>query len=483
MQFNSYFFILFFLPICVIGYFLLNRIHFTAGMLYLLGMSLWFYGYFNTKYLMIILSSIVVNFLLSKIINVNNIIIKKTALTIGVSFNIGLLFYFKYYDFFIQNINQIFQKNFNLQNILLPLGISFFTFQQLSYIIDSYNGKTGGYRFFEYALFVSFFPQLVAGPIVLHDELIPFFRNNSIKKVNFDNLVQGIIMFVLGLFKKVLIADLLGRMVTWGFENIEAATSMDFILVMLAYTFQIYFDFSGYSDMAVGIAQMFNFKLPINFDSPYKACSILDFWKRWHMTLTRFLRTYIYFPLGGSKRGTVRTYLNILIVFLLSGLWHGANYTFILWGALHGVAQCINRFFKKQYDTWHFVVQWGITFIFLNFTWLLFRADNLKQWEMLCKKIISLSDLQVSSQLMDQVRLPEIDYLYNNTKLGWLNGHIKGFTMWLVFAGCFWLVLNCTNNQRRQIRPGVFTLITIPVLLLWCLVSLGSISVFLYFNF
>lgn len=483
MQFNSYFFILWFLPLCIIGYFLLNRIHFTVGMVYLFGMSLWFYGYFNAKYLIIILSSIAINFLLSKIMITKNIFIKRFALILGILFNIGLIFYFKYYDFFIQNINQIFHLNFNFKNILLPLGISFFTFQQLSYIIDSYNGKTEEYSFWEYGLFVTFFPQLVAGPIVLHNELIPAFRNHSVKKVNFDNLAQGIVLFILGLFKKILIADILGRMVTWGFENIEAATSMDFILVMFAYTFQIYFDFSGYSDMATGIAWMFNFKLPINFDSPYKACSILDFWKRWHITLTRFLRTYIYFPLGGSKKGSVRTYINIMIVFLISGLWHGANYTFILWGGLHGLAQCLNRFFKKQYDTWHPVVQWGTTFIFLNFTWLLFRSDSLRQWKSLCKKIISLSDLQVSSQLINQIRLPEIDYLYNSTKLGWLNGNIRGFTMWFLLAGCFWLTLNCTNNQKRQIKHGVSTLIFMPVLLVWCLVSLGTISVFLYFNF
>lgn len=379
MQFNSYFFILLFLPTCVVGYYLFNKISYTFGMIHLLAMSLWFYGYFNKIYLMLMIGSILVNFGLSKLMEHNNPYTKKIALVVGILFNLGIIFYFKYYNFFIQNVNLIFKLSFNLRNILLPLGISFFTFQQLSYIIDSYNGKTceGGYNFIEYALFISFFPQLVAGPIVLHDELIPLFRDELKKKVDFSNLAQGIIIFTLGLFKKVIIADGLGRMVTWGFDNIDVATSMDFILVMIAYTFQIYFDFSGYSDMATGIAWMFNFKLPMNFNSPYKAYSIIDFWKRWHMTLTRFLRTYIYFPLGGNRKGTIRTYLNTMIVFLISGVWHGANYTFILWGILHGVAQCINRFFKNEYEKWNLVIQWIITFIFLNFTWLLFRADSL----------------------------------------------------------------------------------------------------------
>lgn len=485
MQFNSYFFILVFLPVCVTGYYLLNRLSSSFGMAYLLGMSLWFYGYFNKSYLLLIICSIVVNFELSKVIERNTSYIKKGALILGILFNVGMIFYFKYFDFFIQNVNRIFAANFNLKHILLPLGISFFTFQQLSYILDAYSGKTGsgGYCFMEYALFIAFFPQLVAGPIVLHDELIPFFRDKSKRNADTDNLARGIILFTLGLFKKVMIADVLGRMVSWGFGNAEAATSMDLILVMLAYTFQIYFDFSGYSDMAAGIGWMFNIKLPMNFNSPYKAYSIIDFWKRWHMTLTRFLRTYVYFPLGGSRKGTVRTYFNTMAVFLVSGIWHGANYTFILWGMLHGLAQCTNRFFKTWYERLNPIIQWTLTFLFLNFTWLLFRADSLYQWKALCKKIISLKDMRVTPELIAQVSLPEFNYLFQNTKLAWLNTHITGFTMWFLLAGCFWITLNCANNQERRLRPGGAALMFIPVLLVWCLISLGTVSVFLYFNF
>lgn len=323
----------------------------------------------------------------------------------------------------------------------------------------------------------------MAGPVVLHDELIPFFRDGSKKTVDADNLARGVTMFTLGLFKKVMIADVLGRMVAWGFGNIEVATSMDLILAMLAYTFQIYFDFSGYSDMATGIAWMFNFRLPMNFNSPYQACSMIDFWKRWHMTLTRFLRTYVYFPLGGNKKGAARMYFNTMAVFLVSGIWHGANYTFILWGLLHGLAQCINRRFKEQYERWNPVVQWGVTFLFLNVTWLLFRAESLHQWKSLCAKIVSLADMRVSRQMVAQVSLPELGYLFRHTKLGWLDSHITGFSMWALFAACFWLTLNCENSQQRQLKPRAITLVAVPILLVWCLVSLGSISVFLYFNF
>lgn len=341
----------------------------------------------------------------------------------------------------------------------------------------------GGYTFIEYSLYVMFFPQLVAGPIVLHNELIPFLRDLSAKKINLKNFVNGIMLFILGLSKKVLIADTLGKVVVWGFENTDIATSMDLILVMLAYTFQIYFDFSGYSDMAVGIGWLFNFRLPMNFNSPYQAHSIIDFWKRWHITLTRFLRTYIYYPLGGSKKGSIRTYIHIMIVFLVSGIWHGANYTFILWGLLHGIAQCINRFFKKQYDGLIPMIQWGITFIFLNFTWLLFRADDLQQWINMCKKIISFSNLQISSQLMEQALVPEFKCLYQCLGIEGVHNYMSKFSMWAFMIMCFWLTLKCSNNQETRLTARWNTLIIMPILFVWCLSSLSSISVFLYFNF
>lgn len=485
MQFNSYYFILFFLPISIIGYYLLNQVCLTAGLLYLLGMSLWFYGFFKAHFLILIIGSVFVNYWVSKIMERSKGRVKKSLLLFGIVFNVGIIFYFKYYNFFLHNVNLMFQTNFNLRNILLPLGISFFTFQQLSYIVDCYVGRVnlGGYTFIEYSLYVMFFPQLVAGPIVLHNELIPFFRDLSAKKINLKNFVNGIVLFVLGLSKKVLIADTLGKMVAWGFENTDIATSMDLILVMLAYTFQIYFDFSGYSDMAVGIGWLFNFRLPMNFNSPYQAHSIIDFWKRWHITLTRFLRTYIYYPLGGSKKGSIRTYIHIMIVFLVSGIWHGANYTFILWGLLHGIAQCINRFFKKQYDGWIPMIQWGITFIFLNFTWLLFRADDLQQWINMCKKIISFSNLQISSQLMEQALVPEFKCLYQCLGIEGLHNYMSKFSMWAFMIMCFWLTLKCSDNQETRLTARWNTLIIMPILFVWCLSSLSSISVFLYFNF
>lgn len=483
MQFNSYIFILLFLPLAVTGYFILARLRYKAAQLFLLGMSLWFYGYFNPRYLAIICSSILVNFLFSKYLGREGAFGRKLVLTIAVLFNTGLIFYFKYYDFFIGSVNAVFHTDFVLKQILLPLGISFYTFQQVSYIMDSYAGKTRGYGFVEYALFVSFFPQLVAGPIVLHNELIPQFRDEKNHRMDPDNLVRGITLFVLGLAKKVLIADTFGKAVTWGYANIDFATSLDLIIVTFAYTFQIYFDFSGYCDMATGIASMFNFTLPMNFNSPYKALDINDFWRRWHMTLTRFLRTYIYYPLGGSRAGEVRTYFNIMAVFLASGIWHGANWTFILWGILHGAACVIERMIHESFRKVPSVIRWLITFLLVDLLWILFRAESIGQCLQIILKIFSFKGLYLSDGLYEAVTLPEVTYLLG--KEG-----ISEFAMerpWLLLAVLFFVgIVTCLcfrNNYQRRKSASLFAMPALAVLFVWCMISLGSVSVFLYFNF
>lgn len=308
MFFNSYIFVLLFLPICILGYFSLN--HFGRKMpaqIFLLCMSLWFYAYFNLKYLLIILASITCNYmfylLLNKGENQNR---RKMLLFIALAMNIGVLFYFKCYNFFLENINIIWKQDLALKTILLPLGISFFTFQQISFVIDAYKGEIPKYGFVNYASFVTFFPQLIAGPIVTHDELIPQFMDESKKRFSWDNFAEGIYIFSFGLSKKVLLADTFGNAANWGFANIAGLDTTNAVLTMLSYTFQIYFDFSGYCDMAIGIGKMMNIDLPLNFNSPYKALTITEFWSRWHMTLTRFFTKYVYIPLGGSRGGEYR---------------------------------------------------------------------------------------------------------------------------------------------------------------------------------
>ena len=340
MLFNSYIFILLFLPIALIGYFGINRMgRYQMALFFLCIMSLWFYAYFNTKYLLLIGTSILTNFCLSRLIlQQKSFAFKKGLLIAGVLGNLASIFYFKYFDFFVSNINGIFKTDFTLRNIILPLGISFFTFQQISYLVDSYKGNIEKYTFIEYVTFVTFFPQLVAGPIVTHDETLPQFRDLDKKKLNYENLCTGLYSFSMGLGKKVLLADSFSKIVSVGFANIEALDSTNAILVMLAYSLQLYFDFSGYSDMAVGLGRMFNIDIIVNFNSPFKSKNVADLWNRWHISLNRFLIKYVYIPLGGSRGSVFKTYVNTLIVFFLSGLWHGANWTVVLWGMLNGIA-------------------------------------------------------------------------------------------------------------------------------------------------
>ena len=301
---------------------------------------------------------------------------KKFMLVTGILANLVALGYFKYTDFFISNVNSIFNTQIPLQNIALPLAISFFTFQQIAYLVDCYKGLIKNYDVISYALFVTFFPQLIAGPIVAHYEMIPQFMKISNLAKKYKNIYLGLVIFLIGLFKKIVIADTYAQFATIGFDQLQ---SLDFLggwFSSLSYTIQIYFDFSGYCDMAIGAALMFNIELPINFNSPYKALNIKDFWRRWHITLSRFLRDYLYIPLGGNRKGEIRSYANVFTVFLLGGLWHGSAWTFVIWGALHGLANIIHRLWEKTGVKLNKFIAWFITFNFINITWVFFRAQS-----------------------------------------------------------------------------------------------------------
>ena len=429
MLFNSYIFIFVFLPLTLGSYYGLHKLGKPVfAKVALILMSFWFYGYFNA-------------------------LLKKALLGIGLIFNLGLIFYFKYYDFFVDNLNKVFSTDFQLKNIVLPLGISFFTFQQVSYMVDSYRGETKEYNFTDYTLFVTFFPQLIAGPIVL--------------------------------VKKAVIADTLSGSVSWGYSHLGSGlTSMDAILTMLAYTFQIYFDFSGYCDMATGLGYMFNIHIPMNFNSPYKALSVVDFWKRWHLTLTRFLRTYVYFPLGGSRRGTVRTYINIIIVFLVSGLWHGANWTFIFWGFLHGIGNALTRMFRKQWESMHVVLQWAFTFLFVNITWIFFRADSISQAFTFIKRILKFQNLNLHAAFLQTFQLKEFYLIYSHIPvLNKIMASIRGSDALILLGGMLFLCLNFKNNQEMNFRPTTKMAAVTVLCLVWGIFTLSGVSEFLYFNF
>ena len=365
----------------------------------------------------------------------------------------------------------------------MPLGISFFTFQQVSYLVDSYHGQTKDYGFVEYALFVVFFPQLIAGPIVLHKEMIPQFRDKAKRIFQVENFSRGLYIFARGLFKKVLIADTLGVAANYGFENIAALNSLEALFVSFSYTFQLFFDFSGYSDMAMGLALMMNFDLPLNFNSPYKATSIIEFWDRWHMTLTRFLRTYIYFPLGGSKKGKIRTYFNVMVVFLISGIWHGANWTFIVWGLLHGIFNCLNRALKKIWDKLFVGLRWVLTFFTVNLLWVIFRADSLADAFLFFRKIFTGAGSTVNRALSDCFVNKELDMIFKVIPgIAHLTGNVLFYPLMMLGISTL-LVLFCKNSKEIHFKPNLFFGAQTLILLLWSVISLTGMSTFLYFGF
>jgi len=341
-----YEFLLLFLPVVLIGYYLIgSRQHHRLASSWLLAASLFFYGWWNPVYVVLILFSIIFNYALGLSL-ASGEKKQRVLLSFGIIVNLSLLAYFKYTVFILDNVYGLLDMNFDLPDIVLPLAISFFTFQQIAYLVDAYQNKTKEYNFLQYSLFVTFFPQLIAGPIVHHREMMTQFAKNSTYCFNAKMLELGLAIFTLGLFKKVVIADGIAAYSTPVFNAATSGMALTFFdswTGALAYTFQLYFDFSAYSDMAIGIGLMFGIRLPINFFSPYKAVNIIDFWKRWHMTLSRFLRDYLYIPLGGNRKGSTRRYFNLMVTMLLGGLWHGAGWTFIIWGGLHGIYLAINH--------------------------------------------------------------------------------------------------------------------------------------------
>ncbi|MDN5211674.1 MBOAT family protein [Fulvivirgaceae bacterium BMA12] len=378
MLFNSPEFLFCFLPIVLIGYFSLNhfnQIDLAKGWLFLA--SLFFYSWWNPMYLPIILGSMLFNFFVGKALNKQkDSNSKRWILIAGITFNLSLLIFFKYTDFLIENINSLTAGHISLLHITLPLAISFFTFQQIAYLVDSYQGLTGTYNFFNYGLFVAFFPQLIAGPIVHHSEMMPQFYTEENKNFSYENFVKGLYVFFMGLGKKIIIADTFAIFANHGYGNTASLTMLDGWITSLSYAGQLYFDFSGYTDMAIGAALMFNIKIPINFNSPYKALSIQDFWRRWHITLSRFLRDYIYIPLGGNRNGEFKTLSNLMITFIIGGIWHGAGWTFVFWGFLHGAGLIIHRLWQKTGLKMPNIIALILTFNFVNVAWVFFRATT-----------------------------------------------------------------------------------------------------------
>lgn len=498
MLFSSYVFLFLFLPLTLIGFFLIgSRGRKEEAIVWLVCASLFFYAWWKPAYLAIIVCSMLFNFALGRMIQKGPA--SRILMALGVSANLALLGWYKYAGFFAVNLNHAFGLGWNPPEILLPLAISFFTFQQIAYLVDCHHDRSGEYAFSHYCLFVTFFPQLIAGPIVHHREMMPQFERDSAFRLDHANLATGFTIFTFGLFKKVILADGLAvyaNPVFAGAENGVALSALEAWGGALAYTFQLYFDFSGYSDMAVGLARLFGIRLPQNFNSPYKADSVIDFWRRWHITLSRFLRDHIYIPLGGNRHGESRRYLNVFATMLLGGLWHGAGWTFVAWGALHGIYLMLNHAWR------HFagagrrdgggrpassrMISRVVTFLAVVAGWVLFRAVSFEGAVVVFKGMVGRGGLGLSEFSVNH--LAEWD---------------DAFGLIALAAGIAWLPPN-TQQIMKQSRPileepeptdgrSPFRRLAHSQSLGWCLVTgalfaYATIGIskggdFLYFNF
>ncbi|MCA1502085.1 MBOAT family protein [Bradyrhizobium sp. NBAIM14] len=383
MLFNSYAFILLFLPVVLAGYFRLGRRSNLAPVVWLALASITFYAIGSWQFVALLLLSIAFNYGVGHLLIVAELTHpqRKAALAVGLVGDLLMLGIFKYAGFVAENVNALLGTHVAL-HILLPVGISFYTFTQIAFLVDAYRGQVAAYALPHYALFVTYFPHLIAGPILHHKDMIPQFEHEDTKRPDGHLMLCGVIIFAIGLFKKTCLADGIQPLVALAFEARSPSFDQAW-LGALAYTFQLYFDFSGYSDMAIGISLLFGIFLPVNFNSPYKATSIVEFWRRWHMTLSQFLRDYLYIPLGGNRRGRVLRYVNLMITMLLGGLWHGAAWTFVIWGALHGAYLCVNHAFNALVPNGPPLIARPariagavLTFLAVVIAWVFFRAES-----------------------------------------------------------------------------------------------------------
>jgi len=489
MLFNSFEFMLLFLPITLVVYFLLLRKHLTiAARSWLLFASLFFYSWWDIKYLPLILGSILFNYTIGGLLaeydaSAKKPVSKKSIFLAGIIANIALLCWFKYMDFFIGTTNGLLGTQLPLLKIVLPLGISFFTITQIAFLVDAYEGLVEERNLLNYALFVTFFPHLLAGPILHHSEMMPQFERLRNKVLNWKNLYLGLTLFFLGLFKKVILADTFSAWASAGFDTTQPLTLIPAWLTSLSYTFQLYFDFSGYSDMALGVGWMFNISLPINFNSPYKATGMIDFWKRWHITLTNFVTTYLYTPIlraFGSITFT-NSLVAIFLAMLISGFWHGAGWNFIVWGGMHGAGLVVNHYWKKKKHKMPAWLGWLITFNFVNISFVFFRARSLEGAGQILGGMAGMNGIMLHRSLGKFTWLQDMGITFGK----WLDA-IKGNDETWVMAIVALIIVAFLKNSMEiisRVRPSWGWLVLLLVASFWSFLDMSKVSEFLYFQF
>jgi D-alanyl-lipoteichoic acid acyltransferase DltB (MBOAT superfamily) len=507
-----------------------GRGHYNTAIAWLVGASLFFYGWWNPAYLGLIIGSIIFNYLVGLALGkchekavTGYSPWHKPLMVLGVAANLSLIGYYKYANFSVDNFNRITGSSYHLDTIILPLAISFFTFQQIAYVVDAYKGKTRELNFLRYSLFVTFFPQLIAGPIVYHEEILPQYAKKKTYKLSYEHMAVGLTIFFIGLFKKAVLADGIMVYATPFFNAVEQGVALTFFeawVGALAYTFQLYFDFSGYSDMAIGLARMFGIRLPLNFYSPYKAINIIDFWRRWHITLTRFLRNYLYIPLGGNRKGNSRRYLNMMITMLLGGLWHGAGWTFVVWGGLHGIYLTINHGWHNirralghdlnQSSWWGRGLSYIITFLAVVVSWVFFRSESFVGAKSILWSMAGMNGISLPKSLAGRIGVQEtwlLDWGISFTGM-FSNGIVLEPNVgiyWLVFLFVVAIAAPNTHQFMLHFKPAfeiyhdkgiqitrgvslkysisVFWAVVFSMLSMYSIVNISTASEFLYFNF
>ncbi|WP_338553668.1 MBOAT family O-acyltransferase [Paenibacillus sp. KS-LC4] len=490
MLFNSPAFIFGFLPLVFGGYFLFSSIASPSiSRSWLAVCSIFFYGWWNPSYLPILFVSMLINFFLGRFLTTHK---KKTVLVIGILFNLSLLGYFKYTDFLISNFNFTFSTHISLLHVALPLAISFFTFQQITFIVDCFKNKVKNYSFMNYALFVTFFPHLVAGPIVHHKIMMPQFQNEHNHKINYENISRGLFIFSIGLFKKVILADQFATTVGSGMGYLDTIDFFDAWALILSYTFQLYFDFSGYSDMAIGLALLFNIKLPINFNSPYKATQFQDLLSRWHITLTHFLYEYVYFPINRffSRKviprwkirlsSTTQVNLSLMTLFLMSGIWHGAGWNFVIWGLLVGIGIVVYRTWSKCKIRLPTILAWMLTFSYLNLTLVFFKMESFQQALLFFKALFGFQGFTLPFELSGLLSpLASYGFRFVPTPINkdWKYAALIGLGLIIVLG------FKNSSEKMAAFKPSILHALFFILILVYALLNLTKISEFLYFKF
>lgn len=488
MTFNSYIYMLVFLPFVIIGFFTIGHFSIKASTVFLIVASFLFVFYqLNWKGLLVLAISLAFNYCVFQLLRRNSDRHRKAILIIGITVNAIALLAFKYAVFGANLIIDHFQTEIETSKFFLPIGISFYTFTEISFLIDTYRNEVPKCSLLDYLSYITFFPKFLSGPIMLQDQFLPQLYDESRRHFSWKNFSKGLYRFALGLGKKVLIADTFAQAADLIYGNIDAYYNINICIAVISYSFQLYFDFSGYCDMAIGSAKMLNFDLPENFLSPYKSMNIHEFWERWHITLTKFLTKYVYFPLGGSRKGKVRTYINILIVFLVSGLWHGSTAlrAYVVWGLIHGMVSVCYRLFHKGIDRLHPVVNWMITFSIVSLAWVPFRVQDMTATHNVWARLLMWREPQaVPYDIAMCFKLKEITFLEEVAGFAPLANDPWVYPIaFICISMMFVLCADNTSVIAARFKPTPIRAVITVLLLGWCVMYFANVGTFIYAGF